>query len=109
LVSVAIKLLVLLKPLKQQQPEIKYKSVLISSNPEAQLVKKLNPRLIASVDEVSSSSELIFDASTMSFKSIIDQMQVSKPKQSIYKIQPRNCTYILGSNSADSIGDVIQF
>jgi len=109
LVSVAIKLLVLLKPLKQQQPEIKYKSVLISSNPEAQLVEKLNPTLIASVDEVSASSEFIFDASTMSFKSIIDQMQVSKPKQSIYKIQPRNCTYILGSNSADSIGDVIQF
>ncbi len=53
LVSVAIKLLVLLKPLKQQQPEIKYKSVLISSNPEARLVEKLNPTLIASVDEVS--------------------------------------------------------
>ena len=108
-VSLGIKLLVRLKPLKQQQPEIKYKSVLISSNPENQLVKKLNPTLVTSVDEVSASSELIFDASTMSFKRIIDQMQVSKPKQFIYKIQPRNCSYILGSNSADSIGDVIQF
>jgi len=108
-VSLGIKLLVRLKPLKQQQPEIKYKSVLISSNPENQLVKKLNPTLVTSVDEVSASSELIFDASTMSFKMIIDQMQVSKPKQFIYKIQPRNCSYILGSNSADSIGDVIQF
>lgn len=108
-VSFGIKLLVRLKPLKQQQPEIKYKSVLISSNPENQLVKKLNPTLVTSVDEVSASSELIFDASTMSFKMIIDQMQVSKPKQFIYKIQPRNCSYILGSNLADSIGDVIQF
>ena len=108
-VSLGIKLLVRLKPLKQQQPEIKYKSVLISSNPENQLVKKLKPTLVTSVDEVSASSELIFDASTMSFKMIIDQMQVSKPKQFIYKIQPRNCSYILGSNSADSIGDVIQF
>jgi GT2 family glycosyltransferase len=108
-VSLGIKLLVRLKPLKQQQPEIKYKSVLISSNPENQLVKKLKTTLVTSVDEVSASSELIFDASTMSFKRIIDQMQVSKPKQFIYKIQPRNCSYILGSNSADSIGDVIQF
>ena len=42
-------------------------------------------------------------------KSIIDQMQASKVKQSIFKIQPKNCNYILGSNSADSVGDVIQF
>ena len=109
LVSVVIKLLVLFKPLKQQQPEITYKPVLISTNPFAQLVEKLNPKIITSVDEIVPNSELIFDASTLSFKSIIDQMQVYKSKHCVYKIQPLNSNYILGSNSSDSIGDVIQF
>ncbi len=104
-----IKLLILFKPLKQQQPEIKYKLVLISTNPEAQLVEKLNPKIISSVDELVSNSEIILDASSLSFKSIIDQIQAPKMKQSIFKIQPKNCTYMLGSNSADSIGDIIQF
>jgi hypothetical protein len=36
-------------------------------------------------------------------------MQTSKSTQSIFKIQPKNCSYILGSNSADSVGEVIQF
>ncbi|MDG1385004.1 MAG: glycosyltransferase family 2 protein [Flavobacteriaceae bacterium] len=109
LVSAVIKSLVRLKPLKRQQPEVRYKSVLISSNPEAELVKKLNSSLIASTDELSPNSELIFDATTLSFKSIIDLMQDSKLKPSIFKIQPKNCSYILGSNSADSLGEVIQF
>jgi GT2 family glycosyltransferase len=108
-ISAVIKSLVRLKPLKRQQPEVRYKSVLISSNPEAELVKKLNSSLIASTDELSPNSELIFDATTLSFKSIIDLMQDSKLKPSIFKIQPKNCSYILGSNSADSLGEVIQF
>ena len=104
-----IKLFTLIKPFKQHQPEFKYKHVLVSTNPEAQLVKKLNPEIISSVDEIDSNFEIILDASSLSFKSIIDQMQDSKTKQSIFKIQPKNCNYILGSNSADSVGDVIQF
>ena len=104
-----IKLLILFKPLKQQQPEIKYKPVLVSTNSNDQLVEKLNPKIISSVNQIVSNSEIILDASSLSFKSIIDQMQASNTKQSIFKIQPKNCTYILGSNSADSIGDVIQF
>ena len=104
-----IKLMILFKPQKQQQLELSYKSVLVSTNPEPQLVKKLNSSLIASIDELSPNSELIFDATTLSFKSIIDLMQDSKLKPSIFKIQPKNCSYILGSNSADSLGEVIQF
>ena len=104
-----ISLMIWLKPLKQPQAKTSYKPVLISSNPDARLVKKLNPKIITSVDEIDSNSELILDASTLTFKSIINQMQVFKLKQSIFKIQPKKCSYILGSNSADTIGDVIQF
>jgi len=104
-----IKLFTLIKPFKQHQPEIKFKPVLVSTNSNAQLVEKLNPKIISSVDEIDSNFEIILDASSLSFKSIIDQMQASNTKQSIFKIQPKNCNYILGSNSADSVGDVIQF
>ena len=108
-VFLGIKLMIWLKPLKPQQTKTMYKPVLISTNPDARLVKKLNPKIITSIDEIESNSELILDASTLTFKSIIDQMQASKLKQSIFKIQPKKCDYILGSNSANTIGDVIQF
>lgn len=104
-----IKLFTLIKPFKQHQTEIKLKSVLISTSPDTKLVKKLNPKTISSVDEIVSNSEIILDASSLSFKSITDQMQACKTNQSIFKIQPKNCSYILGSNSADSVGEVIQF
>ena len=109
LVSMAVKLLVRIRPMKKQYPEHKRKSVLISTNPEARLVNKLNSSVVNSIGEVSSSSEFIFDASILSFKAIINQMQDPKIKSSIFKIQPKNCYYVLGSNSADSIGEVIQF
>jgi hypothetical protein len=95
--------------MKKQHPEHTKKSVLISTHPQARLVNTLNPSVVASIEEVSSNSELIFDASILSFKAIINHMQDPKVKTSIFKIQPKNCHYILGSNSADSVGEVIQF
>ena len=109
LVSIAVKLLVRVMPMNKQHPEHKKKLVLISTQPEARLVNTLNPSVIASLEELNSSSELIFDASILSFKAIINQMQDPKVKTSIFKIQPKNCHYILGSNSADSVGEVTQF
>ena len=109
LVSIAVKLLVRVMPMNKQHPEHKKKLVLISTHPEARLVNTLNPSVIASLEELNSSSELIFDASILSFKAIINQMQDPKVKTSIFKIQPKNCHYILGSNSADSVGEVTQF
>ena len=109
-VFLGIKLMILLKPFKQQlQPETGYNPVLISMKPEAKLVKKLNPKIITSIKEIEQNSELILDASTLTFKAIINHIQVSKSKPSIFKIQPKKCSYIIGSNSADSIGDIIQF
>ena len=108
-VLLGIKLMALFKPLKHQHSEINFEPVLVSTNPSTQLVEKLNPKIITSQDVIKENSELILDASSLTFKSIIDQMQSSKWKGSIFKIQPKNCSYIIGSNSADSIGDVIQF
>lgn len=108
-VLLGIKLMILFKPLKHQKSEINYQAVLVSTNPNTQLVEKLNPKVITSFEAVEDHSELILDASSLTFKSIIDQMQSSKCKDLIFKIQPKNCSYIVGSNSADSVGDVIQF
>lgn len=108
-VFLGIKLMILLKPLKLQQSEIYYDPILVSTNPDLRLVEKLNPKIITSTDAIESNSELILDASTLTFKAIINQMQVSKSKPSTFKIQPKKCSYILGSNSADGIGDIIQF
>lgn len=108
-VFLGIKLMILLKPLKLQQSEIYYEPILVSTNPDLRLVEKLNPKIITSTDAIESNSELILDASTLTFKAIINQMQVSKSKPSTFKIQPKKCSYILGSNSADGTGDIIQF
>ena len=108
-VFLGIKLMTLLKSSKQQHCNVMYKPFLISTKPNSRLVKKLNPKIITSVDEIESNSELVLDASSLTFKSIIKQMQANKEKQLIFKIQPKRCNYILGSDSADSIGDVIQF
>ena len=108
-IFLGIKLMILFKPLKHQQSEVNFEPVLVSTSPDTRLVKKLNPKIITSLDVIKGNSELILDASSLTFKSIIDQMQSSKWKGSIFKIQPKNCSYIIGSNSADSIGDVIQF
>lgn len=108
-ISFGIKLLVFLKPLRQPKPKVNYNSVLVSTETQTQLVEKMNLKQVSSVGEISPNSELIFDAKSMSFKSIISHMQDSKTESAIFKIQPKDCSYILGSNSADSIGEVIQF
>jgi len=108
-VFLGIKLMILCKPLKHYNSEVNYQAVLVSTNPSTQLVEKLNPKVITSFSEVENNTELILDASSFTFKSIIDQIQSFKDKDLIFKIQPNNCSYIVGSNSADSVGDVIQF
>jgi GT2 family glycosyltransferase len=84
-------------------------SLLFSKNPNTQLVNKLNSKLASDYNEVGDENELIFDAQGISFKSIIDHMQVFKEKQCLFKIQPRNSSYVIGSSSADTKGEVIQF
>ena len=83
--------------------------LLFSKNPDPQLVDKLNPKIASDFDEVSVGNELIFDAQEISFKSIIEHMQVFKEQHCIFKIQPKNSSYIIGSSSADTKGEVIQF
>ena len=84
-------------------------SLLFSKNPNTQLVDKLKPKIASDFNEVAVGNELIFDAEGISFKSIIEYMQVFKEQQCVFKIQPKTCSYIIGSSSAHTKGEVIQF
>ena len=95
----------------EQKPTTKPSSVsiLFSKNPKPQLIDKLKPTIASNFDEVNFGNELIFDAEETSFKSIIEYMQVFKEQHCLFKIQPKNASYIIGSSSAEIKGEVIQF
>ena len=84
-------------------------SLLFSKEPDQKLIAKLNPVIASSFDQIRDGNQVIFDATGISFKSIIEHMQVNEYKQCIFKIQPKNCSYIIGSTSADTKGEIIQF
>ena len=84
-------------------------SLLFSKEPDRKLIAKLNPVIASSLDQIRAGNQVIFDAAGISFKSIIEHMQVNEYKQCIFKIQPKNCSYIIGSTSADAKGEIIQF
>ena len=109
LIYLGIKLMVLFNSEQKssaKSPTLRY---LFSKNPNSQLVDKLNPIIAPNFDEFSVGNELIFDAEGTSFKSIIKQMEVFKEQHCLFKIQPKNGSYIIGSSSADTKGEVIQF
>ncbi len=53
--------------------------------------------------------EIIFDNNFISFGEIIDQMQKLRKDNITFKIRPKNCNYILGSDFSDGKGEVITF
>ncbi|WP_317250139.1 glycosyltransferase family 2 protein [Aquimarina acroporae] len=65
--------------------------------------------VIKAEDLGDSNIEIIFDNDFMTFEDIIDQMQLLKKKNVTFKIRPKNCNYILGSNFSDGKGEVIVF
>ena len=88
----------------------RYKDCIIYNIPESlKLCEKLNPKIASDFGDVGVGNELIFDAQEISFKSIIEHMQAFKEQHCLFKIQPKNCSYIIGSSSADTKGEVIQF
>jgi GT2 family glycosyltransferase len=109
LISLGIKWMVLFNSEKKlaTKPSITY--LLFSKNPNPRLVDKLNPKIASDFGDVGVGNELIFDAQEISFKSIIEHMQAFKEQHCLFKIQPKNCSYIIGSSSADTKGEVIQF
>ncbi|WP_109298847.1 glycosyltransferase family 2 protein [Aquimarina sp. AU474] len=53
--------------------------------------------------------EIIFDNDFMTFDEIIEQMQFLKKKNVSFKIRPKKCNYIIGSNFSDGKGEVLMF
>ncbi|WP_317194020.1 glycosyltransferase family 2 protein [Aquimarina mytili] len=50
--------------------------------------------------------EIIFDNNCMTFGEIIEQMQFLKRNTVTFKIRPKNCNYILGSDFKDGKGEI---
>ncbi|MEW7292649.1 glycosyltransferase family 2 protein [Aquimarina sp. 2304DJ70-9] len=53
--------------------------------------------------------EIIFDNNYCTFGEIINQMQLLKGNTVTFKIRPKNCNYILGSDFNDGKGEVLMF
>ena len=53
--------------------------------------------------------EIIFDQESISFTNIISTIQQNSSNLVTYKIRPKGCSYLLGSNTSTGRGEVIQF
>lgn len=53
--------------------------------------------------------EVVFDAETITFSSIINQIDSTKNKLITFKIRPKSSTYCVGSDSSRQRGEVVQF
>ena len=79
------------------------------------LRKKLENQLIKSVkiqDKTKSisgkiNSEIIFDNNYIDFKTIIHLLEANKNKNFTFKILPKNSNFIIGSNSSNDRGEVV--
>ncbi len=93
--------------------------ILISDNTELRrlLARKLlnNIDLVRDYDSESFAMyanrniELIFDNNYMSYKDIINFMEKHKNKGYTFKIRPRDCNFIIGSNDKNDKGKAINF
>lgn len=83
----------------------------ISNNEEMQqrLEAKLHRKvqLATLTSSFTTSSEIILDANSVSFKEIISFIEQNKNKSYTFKILPPNCNFIIGSNSSNDRGEVI--
>ncbi|MDO1501206.1 glycosyltransferase family 2 protein [Winogradskyella maritima] len=65
---------------------------------------------ILDYSDMKPNTQVLFDANHMSFKSIIDQLKINALKEKIRnRIWPKNSNFILGSDSASSRGEVLEF
>ena len=109
LIFLGIKWMILFKSKQKLATKPPVVSLLFSKNPNTQLVDKLKLKIASNFDEVVVGNELIFDCEGIPFKSIIEYMQVFKEQQCLFKIQPKTSSYIIGSSSAHTKGQIIQF
>lgn len=60
------------------------------------------------IDDIASGTQVVFDGNTIDYKSIIEYMMYSnKGKELTFRILPKNCQFIIGSDSSEHRGEVI--
>ena len=65
---------------------------------------------VNNMENVKPNSEVIFDANTVSFKEIIEQISILQKNNShTFKILPKNSNFILGSNTSKHRGEILHF
>ena len=65
---------------------------------------------VNNLKDVKPNSEVIFDANTLSFKEIIEQISILQKNNShTFKILPKNSNFILGSNTSKHRGEILHF
>ncbi|HUH50871.1 MAG TPA: glycosyltransferase family 2 protein [Flavobacterium sp.] len=104
---------------KEELPHSPNLYILISDNTE--LRRLLTRKLLSDIDMVSNYAhenfklsanraiELIFDNNFMSYQDIISFMEKHKNKGYTFKIRPRDCNFIIGSNDKNDKGKAIDF
>ncbi|OXA81232.1 glycosyl transferase family 2 [Flavobacterium branchiophilum NBRC 15030 = ATCC 35035] len=65
--------------------------------------------VISQLKDAEAVFEIVFDAHSIDFKSIIDFMNTPKSNKVFYKIIPPQSPFAIGSNSSSDRGEVIQF
>ena len=109
---IGIQGVILLNP---KSKEIKYlveKYVLVSDKSLETLKSKLTKpvQIYSEKEKMENHTQVIFDARTNSFKSMIDFMSnSSKNKDWTFRILPKYANYILGSDTSTGRGEVIHF
>lgn len=85
---------------------------LVSKTKNEALTNKLQKplNLVSNTLEVKENTQIIFDANYLSFQNMIKYMEASeKDKNLSFKILPKNASFILGSHSSKSRGEIIPF
>ena len=98
----------------RSEPKQKQKrtdSYLILSKRDCNFLKLILTKpteVVSELPDLKSNTEIIFDARTFSYKSIIELMDNYKTQKSIsFKILPNNAQFVIGSNSSKNRGEII--
>lgn len=85
--------------------------ILVSDNENKEIRHRFNPlKRVLKIEDVSSKTEVIFDANYLSFKNIIECMEkLTTISPVTFKILPKKANFILGSNHSKTKGEVVMF
>jgi hypothetical protein len=95
-------------PMQNNKSITRYVFISDKMNEELKQTLSKNVVLSSNLDIVHNNDEIIFDANTLSYKSIINFIEdKSNCKSLTYKILSKKSNYIIGSDNAVSRGEVI--